>query len=177
MPVWRHRAGKRKASPFSKGEPKEDPKRPGRKSGEAHGRHGRTNSASWPGRQGCPSAEFLPGRGGGEVEHERDKEGQWQVDVGELKPVTTRFRVQVGQGTTAPASRQRHASPGNAPPGAAPPPTVNAGDQPVPARPQRPGNGLGRRKGGQGRGAEEACRLWDEISSAHANDKLGFFGR
>ena len=35
-----HRAGKRQASPFSKGEPKQDTKRPSRKSGNAHGRHG-----------------------------------------------------------------------------------------------------------------------------------------
>jgi hypothetical protein len=34
------RAGKRQAAPFSKGAPKADPERPGRKSGKAHGRHG-----------------------------------------------------------------------------------------------------------------------------------------
>jgi transposase len=34
------RAGKRQAAPFRKGEPNPNPKRPGRKSGEAHGRHG-----------------------------------------------------------------------------------------------------------------------------------------
>jgi transposase len=34
------RAGKRQAAPFRKGPPKPDPKRPGRKSGEAHGTHG-----------------------------------------------------------------------------------------------------------------------------------------
>lgn len=33
------RAGKRQAAPFSKGPPKADPKRPGRKSGEEHGAH------------------------------------------------------------------------------------------------------------------------------------------
>jgi len=32
-----HRRGKRQAAPFSKGAPKEQPKRPGRKAGEAHG--------------------------------------------------------------------------------------------------------------------------------------------
>ncbi|MGQ0612164.1 MAG: hypothetical protein ACT4PV_00220, partial [Planctomycetaceae bacterium] len=31
------RAGKRQAGPFSKGEPKADPKPPGRKAGKAHG--------------------------------------------------------------------------------------------------------------------------------------------
>lgn len=32
------RAGKRQAAPFSKGEPKPNPKRPGRKPGKAYGR-------------------------------------------------------------------------------------------------------------------------------------------
>lgn len=34
------RGGKRQAAPFSKGAPKSDPKTPGRKPGDAHGRHG-----------------------------------------------------------------------------------------------------------------------------------------
>ena len=34
------RQGKRQAAPFSKGPPKANPKRPGRKAGKAHGRHG-----------------------------------------------------------------------------------------------------------------------------------------
>jgi transposase len=34
------RAGKRQAAPFRKGPPKPDPKKPGRKSGDAHGMHG-----------------------------------------------------------------------------------------------------------------------------------------
>src|SRR5438874_13046829 len=35
------RAGKRQAAPFSKGPPKADPKRPGRKAGEDYGTHQR----------------------------------------------------------------------------------------------------------------------------------------
>src|SRR4051812_48223226 len=35
------RAGKRQAAPFRKGPPEPDPKTPGRKSGDAHGKHGR----------------------------------------------------------------------------------------------------------------------------------------
>jgi len=34
------RAGKRQAAPFRKGPPKPDPKTPGRKSGDEHGKHG-----------------------------------------------------------------------------------------------------------------------------------------
>src|SRR5262245_62945176 len=35
-----HRQSKRQAAPFSKGPPEPQPKKPGRKSGPAHGRHG-----------------------------------------------------------------------------------------------------------------------------------------
>jgi len=92
-----HRAGKRQASPFSKGELKPDPERPGRKSGDAHGRHGHRMAPAGPPDQEpdaslpacCPSC-------GGELEHERDAE-QYQVDIGELKPVTTQSRVAVGR--------------------------------------------------------------------------------
>src|SRR4051812_6325996 len=34
------RSSKRQAAPFSKGEPKRRPKKPGRKSGDKHGKHG-----------------------------------------------------------------------------------------------------------------------------------------
>jgi transposase len=91
------RSGKRQAAPFSKGAPKPDPKTPGRKRGEAHGRHGhraapvgpadRELSAPLPGC--CPDC-------GGTVEHVRDAV-QWQVDLPPLRPVTTRFRVAVGR--------------------------------------------------------------------------------
>ena len=85
-----HRAGKRQASPFSKGEPKQDPKRPGGKSGDAHGRLGhRMAPAGPPDRElDAPLPSCCPGCGG-EVEHQRDAE-QWQADIGEQKPVTTR---------------------------------------------------------------------------------------
>jgi len=78
------RAGKRRAAPFSKGNPKQAPKRPGRKSGEAHGRHGhrplpdrepdRTLDAPLPAC--CPDC-------GGQVVHERDAD-QFQLDVPEV---------------------------------------------------------------------------------------------
>ncbi len=92
-----HRAGKRQASPFSKGEPKPDPKRPGRKSGDAHGRHGhRMAPAGPPDRELDASLPSCCPDCGGEVEHERDAE-QWQVDLGEPQVVKTRFRVAVGR--------------------------------------------------------------------------------
>jgi len=91
------RAGKRQAAPFSKGNPKQAPKRPGRKSGEAHGRHGhrplpdrepdRTLDAPLPAC--CPDC-------GGQVLHERDAD-QFQLDVPEIRPTLTRFKVAVGR--------------------------------------------------------------------------------
>lgn len=91
------RAGKRQAAPFSKGNPKPEPKRAGRKSGEAHGRHGhrrvperepdRTLEAELPGC--CPDC-------GGVVDHERDAV-QFQLDVPELRPTLTRFKVPIGR--------------------------------------------------------------------------------
>ena len=91
------RSGKRQAAPFRRrDEPIDEPRRPGRKSGEAHGRHGhrlalpeadRTLHAPLPGC--CPDC-------GGEIEHERDAE-QFQTDLPLLPPPsTTRFKVAVG---------------------------------------------------------------------------------
>jgi transposase len=92
------RSGKRQAAPFRRrDEPIDEPRRPGRKSGEAHGRHGhrmappdpdRTVDAPLPGC--CPDC-------GGEIEHERDAE-QFQTDLPALPPPsTTRFKVAVGR--------------------------------------------------------------------------------
>jgi transposase len=91
------RAGKRQASPFSKGAPKENPGRPGRKAGEGHGRHGhRMAPPGPPDRElAAPLPSCCPDCGG-EVDHESEAE-QWQVDLGEPKPVKTRFRVTVGR--------------------------------------------------------------------------------
>lgn len=91
------RAGKRQASPFSKGAPKENPGRPGRKTGESHGRHGhRMAPVGPPDRElGAPLPSCCPDCGG-EVGHERDAE-QWQLDIGEPRPVKTLFRVGVGR--------------------------------------------------------------------------------
>jgi transposase len=91
------RSGKRQAAPFSKGSPKAEPARPGRKAGGAHGRHGHRMVPTGPADVDldAPLPACCPGCGG-EMEHERDAE-QWQVDVGEIRPVTTRFRVAVGR--------------------------------------------------------------------------------
>ncbi|MCA1846015.1 MAG: transposase, partial [Actinobacteria bacterium] len=90
------RAGKRQASPFSKGDPKDEPARPGRKAGAAHGRHGHRQPPPEPDRvveaplpPSCPHC-------GGEVEGDRVAD-QYQSDLPELPPPhSTRFRVGVG---------------------------------------------------------------------------------
>lgn len=91
------RSGKRQAAPFSKGKPSTEPKRPGRKPGGAHGRHGHRATPVGPPDRELDAA--LPGccpHCGGGIDHERDSE-QWQVDLPPLRAQTTRFRVAVGR--------------------------------------------------------------------------------
>lgn len=90
------RSGKRQAAPFSKGEPDDEPARPGRKRGDAHGRHGHRMAPTNPDRElDAPLPGCCPHCGGG-VDHERD-EDQFQVDLPDLRPTVTRFRVAVGR--------------------------------------------------------------------------------
>lgn len=90
------RAGKRQSAPFSKGAPKDEPARGGRKPGEDHGRHGhrmapldldRALDAALPAC--CPHC-------GDGLDFERWAE-QFQTDLPELRPTVTRFRVGVGR--------------------------------------------------------------------------------
>ncbi len=91
------RSGKRQAAPFSKGDPKEEPARPGRRSGDAHGRHGHRMAPVGPPDRtiDVPLPACCPDCGG-EVEHERTAE-QFQVELPEMRPVTTKFAVGVGR--------------------------------------------------------------------------------
>lgn len=91
------RSGKRQSAPFSKGQGWVDPANPGRKSGNDHGRHGhRAVPVNPPDRQlEAPLPACCP-HCGGDVELEREDE-QFQVDLPPSRPVTTRFRVQVGR--------------------------------------------------------------------------------
>ena len=91
------RRSKRQAAPFSKGDPKSEPKTPGRKSGEAHGRHGHRRVP--PGQPDRELTAALPGccpDCGGNVVYERGAE-QWQVEVPEVRPTVTRITVEVGR--------------------------------------------------------------------------------
>lgn len=92
------RAGARQAAPFSKGAPTPHPKRPGRKAGPAHGRHGQravpphldeTHDAPLP--PGCPHC--------GGVVHETRVADQYQEDLPPVRPVVRRFRIHIGRCT------------------------------------------------------------------------------
>lgn len=91
------RSGKRQAAPFSKGEPAGEPKRPGRKSGADHGRHGHRLAPTRVDRElEAPLPECCP-HCGGEVDHVRDAE-QFQTDLPPTPaPTVTRFTVAVGR--------------------------------------------------------------------------------
>ena len=90
------RAGKRQASPFSKGSPKTDPKRPGRKSGEDHGP---AAFRAIPKRVdeifNAPLPDSCPCCGGG-LETERIAT-QYQTEIPRVDPVVRRFEVHVGR--------------------------------------------------------------------------------
>jgi transposase len=103
------RAGKRQAAPFSKGSPKDNPKKPGRKSGEDYG-----SKAHRPVPEQKPDEVIdvpLPKKCpdcGGEVPEEHT-DPQFQVEI-PREPIVRRFDVQVGRCRRCGRSiRPRHA--------------------------------------------------------------------
>lgn len=91
------RSGKRQAAPFSKGGPAEEPKRPGRRSGKDHGRHGHRAAPVGPVDRelSAPLPSCCPDCGG-ELVHERDAE-QFHCELPDSRLVVTRFTVGVGR--------------------------------------------------------------------------------
>jgi transposase len=91
------RSGKRQAAPFSKGDPSDEPKRPGRKSGSEHGRHGHRMAPSRVDRElDAPLPGCCPDCGG-VIDHERDAD-QYQTDLPPTPaPTVTRFKVAIGR--------------------------------------------------------------------------------
>jgi transposase len=90
------RQSKRQAAPFSKGTPKPQPKKPGRKSGEAHGRHGHRLPPS-PAAVDEVLEAPLPGacpRCGGSV-RETGVATQYQTEI-PRRPLIRQFDVHVG---------------------------------------------------------------------------------
>ena len=103
------RAGKRQAAPFRKGPPKPDPKKPGRKSGDAHGAHGHRptpppdqvaerHQAPWP--DACPHCR-------GQLIETGTAE-QFQTEIPRT-PLIRQFTVHVGHcDTCGKCTRGRH---------------------------------------------------------------------
>ena len=88
------RSGKRQAAPFSKGKPKQNPKRPGRKKGHP------------PAHRSIPEVvdrvedveldfHMCPDCGG--CVEVVEVQAQYQTDIPPIKPVTTRFDIEIGQ--------------------------------------------------------------------------------
>jgi transposase len=90
------RGAKRQSAPFSKGRSKDEPQTPGRKKGDAHGRHGHRAAPVEPDRSlDAPLPACCPHCGAG-IDFERWAE-QFQTELPEVQPVVTRFRVGVGR--------------------------------------------------------------------------------
>ena len=90
------RAGKRQAAPFSRNDPKPDPKRAGRKSGAAHGRHAHRQP---PERVDRVVAVGLPGccpGCGGELVLEQVA-AQHVEDLPEPRPLSIRYDIHIGR--------------------------------------------------------------------------------
>jgi transposase len=90
------RAGKRQSAPFSKGAPKEQPRRPGRRSGEGYGKRAHRpipervdEVLDAPLPSCCPYCQ-------GEIEPTEVRH-QYQTDIPPVTPKTTRFDVGVGR--------------------------------------------------------------------------------
>jgi len=92
------RSGKRQVAPFSKDGPVEEAKRPGRRSGKDHGRHGHRaapvgrldRELSVPLPSCCPDCDE-------ELVDERDAE-QFQYDLSESRPIVTWFTYRCERG-------------------------------------------------------------------------------
>lgn len=91
------RAGKRQAAPFRKGPPKPDPKRPGRKAGDAHGTHGHRPEPPPEQVTECHEAHLpdaCPHCRGRLVE--TDVAPQYQTEI-PRRPIVRRFNIHIGQ--------------------------------------------------------------------------------
>jgi transposase len=89
------RSGKRQAAPFSRQAPKANPKKPGRKSGVGHGRHGHGAQPSQVDESvEAPLPECCPDCGGG-IEAE-EVVLQYQSDLPVPRLWHTAFHIHVG---------------------------------------------------------------------------------
>jgi transposase len=90
------RTSKRQAAPFSKGEPKKNPKKPGRKKGESHGKHAHREPpppAQIDETLDAPLPEQCPDCGGDVVEDRLDQQFQTEIP---RKPIVREFTIHCG---------------------------------------------------------------------------------
>jgi transposase len=90
------RTTKRQAAPFSKGEPKPNPKKPGRKKGAKHGTHAHRDvppPAEVTETLDAPLPEQCPACGGAVVEERIDEQFQTEIP---RQPVVRKFRIHCG---------------------------------------------------------------------------------
>jgi transposase len=91
------RAAKRQAAPFSQGPPQPHPKRPGRKSGDQHGRHGHRPPPQPPQVDetlDAPLPAHCPDCGGALVPTHVDHQFQTEIP---RRPLVRQFNIQCGQ--------------------------------------------------------------------------------
>ena len=91
-----HRAGKRQAAPFSKGLPKANPKRPGRKPGKTYGVKARRRVPDHVDESYEAPIEPCPYCGSEDVEETKVVE-QYEEDLPPVTPRVRRFRIHVGR--------------------------------------------------------------------------------
>ncbi len=92
-----HRTGKRQAAPFSKGPPKTNPKRPGRKPGKDYGVKARRPIPDhWDESYEAPIGPHCPHCGGQELEDTKVVE-QYEEDIPPVRPRIRRFRIHLGR--------------------------------------------------------------------------------
>jgi transposase len=90
------RSAKRQAAPFSKGQPKKNPKKPGRKAGDQHGQHDHRQPPP-PGQVDetldAPLPEQCPDCGGDVVEDHVDQQFQTEIP---RQPIVRQFDIHCG---------------------------------------------------------------------------------
>jgi transposase len=90
------RAGKRQAAPFSKGKPKANPKKPGRKKGEEHGKHAHRDPpppAQIDETHEAPLPEQCPDCGGKVIEDHLDQQFQTEIP---RQPIFRKYKIHCG---------------------------------------------------------------------------------
>lgn len=90
------RSAKRQAAPFSKGQPKQNPKKPGRKSGDKHGPHAHRESpppAQVDEALDAVLPDHCPHCGGDVVEDHLDQQFQTEIP---RKPIVRKFTIHCG---------------------------------------------------------------------------------